>query len=149
LRSSFLSAESDENHLEFLFQTRRLSNTLTETSSWSQPVKERRKLERYQMRVPTRIELSDDAGHLETLRLETTDISASGAFFASPGPISEGAHLKLEMVLPVERLQELIGANKTVEITLEGRVIRRDAGGIAVLFDKKYQIKALNHNHAD
>jgi hypothetical protein len=49
----------------------------------------------------------------------------------------------------VERLKELIGADKKVELRLEGTVIRKDADGIAVLFDKKYQIKALNHNHTD
>jgi len=110
-------------------------------------VEERRKLERYALRVPTKVELADGSGRGETLHLETTDISASGAFFASAGQISEGTQLKLEMVLPVARLQELIGANTTVEIRLEGRVIRSDAGGMAVLFEKKYQIQALNHPH--
>jgi hypothetical protein len=112
-------------------------------------VKERRKLERYQLRVPTTIELADESGHRETLRLETKDISADGAYFASSGPIAEGVHLKLEMVLSVERLKELIGANKKVELRLEGTVIRKDPSGIAVLFDKKYHIKALKNHHSD
>jgi hypothetical protein len=112
-------------------------------------VKERRKLERFQLRVPTKVELADGSGRVETLQLETKDISANGAFFESPEAMSQGAHVKLEMVLPVERLQELIGANKKVEIRLEGRVIRQDSGGVAVLFDKKYQIKALNHHGQD
>jgi len=112
-------------------------------------VKERRKLERYQLRVPTTIELADASGNQGTLRLETKDISADGAYIASSEPIDEGMHLKLEMVLSVERLKELIGADKKVELRLEGTVIRKDADGIAVLFDKKYQIKALNHNHTD
>ena len=110
---------------------------------------ERRKLERYQLRVPTTIELADASGHQETLRLETKDISAEGAFFDSSEAIAEGMHLKLDMVLSVERLKELIGANKKVELRLEGTVIRNSPGGIAVLFDKKYQIKALNNNHTD
>lgn len=110
-------------------------------------MKERRKLERYQLSVPTTIELVG-SGHRETLRLETKDISADGAYFASPGPFAEGVHLKLEMILSVERLKELIGAHKKVELRLEGTVIRKDEKGIAVLFDKKYQIKALENNHS-
>jgi len=112
-------------------------------------MKERRKLERYQLRVPTTIELAGASGLQGTLRLETKDISADGAYIASSEPIDEGMHLKLEMVLSVERLKELIGADKKVELRLEGTVIRKDSEGIAVLFDKKYQIKALNHNHTD
>ena len=112
-------------------------------------MKERRKLERYQLRVPTTIELAGASGLQGTLRLETKDISADGAYIASSEAIDEGMHLKLEMVLSVERLKELIGADKKVELRLEGTVIRKDSEGIAVLFDKKYQIKALNHNHTD
>lgn len=112
-------------------------------------MKERRKLERYQLRVPTTIELADASGQRELLKLETKDISADGAFFDSVKQIAEGMHLKLEMVLSVERLKELIGADKKVELKLEGTVIRKDSDGIAVLFDKKYQIKALDHGPKD
>jgi c-di-GMP-binding flagellar brake protein YcgR len=112
-------------------------------------VKERRKLERYQLRVPTTIELADESGHLETLRLETKDISADGAYLTAPGSIAEGTHVKLEMVLSVERLKDLIGAKKKIELRMEGKVIRKEPTGIAVLFEKKYQINALNHHSSD
>jgi c-di-GMP-binding flagellar brake protein YcgR len=112
-------------------------------------VKERRKLERYQLRVPTTIELADETGKKETLRLETKDISADGAYLVSSGFIAEGAHVKLEMVLSVDRLKELIGSKKKVELRMEGKVIRREPNGVAVLFEKKYQIKALNHHSSD
>ena len=112
-------------------------------------MKERRKLERYQLHVPTTIELADGSGHHETLQLQTEDISADGAFFVSSQPISEGAHLKLEMILSVDKLRDLIGANKRVELRMEGKVIRCDSSGIAVIFNRKYQIKALNHHHTD
>ena len=111
-------------------------------------MKERRKLERYKLRVPATIEVADASGQRDTLRLETKDISADGAFIESLEQIDEGMHLKLEIVLSVDRLRELIGAEKKVGLRLEGTVIRKDPSGIAVLFDKKYQIKALN-NHSD
>lgn len=108
--------------------------------------KERRKLERFQLHVLTNIELVDASGHPETLQLQTKDISADGAFFVSPTPISEGAHLKLEMILSVEKLKELIGVHKQVELKLQGQVVRSDSNGIAVVFSRKYQIQALNHH---
>ena len=109
---------------------------------------ERRKLERFQLHVPVKIELADVSGHHETLQLETKDISADGAFFVSSKPISEGANIKLGMILSVEKLKDLIGVHNKVELKLQGQVIRSDPDGIAVLFDRKYQIKALN-NHND
>ena len=112
-------------------------------------MKERRKLERYQLHVPTTIELTDDLGHQETLQLQTRDISADGAYFASSEQLTEGAHLRLELILSVEKLRDLIGAHKKVELRLHGKVIRSDSSGIAVLFDKKYQIKALNNHRSD
>ena len=108
--------------------------------------KERRKLERFQLHVPAKIELADASGHPETLQLQTKDISADGAFFVSPTPISEGAHLKLEMILSVEKLKDLIGVHKQVELKLQGQVVRSDSNGIAVVFSRKYQIQALNHH---
>ena len=109
-------------------------------------MKERRKLERFQLHVPAKIELTDASGHRETLQLETKDISADGAFFVSSKPITEGADIQLEMILSVEKLKDLIGAHKKVELKLQGHVIRSDSNGIAVLFDRKYHIRALNHH---
>ena len=100
-------------------------------------MKERRKLERFQLHVPAKIELTDASGHRETLQLETKDISADGAFFVSTNPISEGAAVKLEMILSVEKLKELIGVHNKVELKLQGHVIRSDSGGVAVMFDRK------------
>lgn len=109
-------------------------------------MEERRKLERYQLHVPTKIELADASGHHEMLQLETKDISADGAFFVSPTPISEGTNIKLKMILSVEKLKDLIGVYNKIELELQGQVVRSDSNGIAVLFDRKYKIKALNHH---
>jgi hypothetical protein len=101
------------------------------------------------LHIPTTIELAGQSGRNETLRLVTKDISADGAYLTSAGAIAEGTYVKLEMVLSVERLKELIGSKKKVELRMEGRVIRKEPAGIAVLFEKKYQIKALNHLTSD
>ena len=108
-------------------------------------MEERRKLERFQLHVPAKIELTDASGQHETLQLETKDISADGAYFVSSKAITEGANLRLEMILSVDKLKDLIGVHKKVELQLQGRVIRSDSDGVAVLFDRKYHIRALNH----
>lgn len=110
-------------------------------------MRERRRLERYALHIPATIEIDDVSGTKEVLHLETRDISANGAFLESSKHISEGAHIKLDMVLSVEKLQELIGAQKEIELMVDGTVVRSDSVGIAVVFNRKYQIKALNHKH--
>jgi hypothetical protein len=109
-------------------------------------VKERRKLERFQLHVPAKIELTDVSGRRETLQLETKDISADGAFFVSAKPITQGSNIRLQMILSVEKLKDLIGVHSKVELKLQGRVIRSDSDGVAVLFDRKYHIRALNYH---
>ena len=105
---------------------------------------DRRKLERFELHVPAKVEVTGESGKREILQLETLDISADGAFFISEKSITEGAHIKLEMVLSMEKLQQLIGQRKQIGLKINGTVIRSDSQGIAVHFDKKYQISALN-----
>ena len=105
---------------------------------------DRRKLERFELDVAAKVESVGDAGKTEIQRLETRDISADGAFFISKKPISEGAHLNLEMVLSMDKFQQVIGKKGQVELKIEGTVIRSDPKGIAVVFDKKYHIRALD-----
>lgn len=108
-------------------------------------MKERRKLERYKLQVPAKIELIGAAGKKEKLQLQTRDISANGAFFTSEKPVSEGVHVSLELVLSMEKLQQLIGKKSKIELKINGTVIRSDPEGIAVSFDKKYKIRALTN----
>ena len=106
---------------------------------------DRRKLERFELHVPAKIEVIGESGKKEILQLETLDISADGAFFISEKPISEGAPIKLEMVLSMDKLQQLVGHRKQIGLKISGTVIRSGSQGIAVHFDKKYQISALNN----
>ncbi len=108
-------------------------------------MKERRKLERYKLQASTKIEAISPAGKKEMLQLQTRDISAAGAFFTSKKPISEGVHVSLELVLSMEKFQQLIGKRSRIELKINGAVIRSDPEGIAVIFDKKYKIRALTN----
>ena len=108
-------------------------------------MKERREIERYKLQVPAKIEAIGAAGKKEKLQLQTRDISANGAFFTSEKPVSEGIHVSLELVLSMEKFQQLIGKKSKIELKINGTVIRSDPEGIAVSFDKKYKIRALTN----
>ena len=108
-------------------------------------MKERREIERYKLQVPAKIEAIGAAGKKEKLSLQTRDISANGAFFTSEKPVSEGIHVSLELVLSMEKFQQLIGKKSRIELKIDGTVIRSDPEGIAVSFDKKYKIRALTN----
>ena len=106
---------------------------------------ERRKLERFNLHVSAKVAAEGPESKEEVLELETRDISADGAFFISHEPIAKGARVDLEMVLSMDKLQEVIGKKGKVELKIKGSVVRSDADGIAVSFDKKYYIRALDN----
>ena len=109
-------------------------------------MEERRKLERFELHVPAVAEVVEPSGQTGEIRLETRDISADGAFFVTDKPVSEGMALKLAMVISVDKLEQLIGSRNKIELKIEGMVIRSDSNGIAVIFDKKYKMRALQQN---
>jgi hypothetical protein len=108
---------------------------------------ERRRIERFHLEVPARIKSIDNEEAERGGAFTTRDISSSGAFLFTEEAVAEGARVTLELVLPVEKFRQLLGSQSKVSISVSGRVIRRDQQGIAVLFNKKYEIKALEDNH--
>jgi hypothetical protein len=108
-------------------------------------MKERRKIERLDMRTPARIEVVAKGGTKISLQAETKDISSRGAFFITENPIEKDAKLDIELILSMEKLQKLLEGNQQIRIRIQGTVIRNDPDGIAVSFGRKYQITTLNH----
>ena len=99
---------------------------------------ERRLLERYNLVIPTRIELINSNRESEVFEINTHNISAGGAFFKTSHKIPEGTHINMNFVLPIERLTKILGVNSFIKI--KGKIIRVNVEGIAVSFDKKYEI---------
>jgi c-di-GMP-binding flagellar brake protein YcgR len=108
---------------------------------------ERRRIERFHLEVPARIKSIDDEKAGKHVAFTTRDISSSGAFLFTDEAVAEGACVRLEFVLPVEKFRQLLGSQTKVSISVSGRVVRKDEHGIAVLFNRKYEIKALDNNH--
>jgi len=113
-------------------------------------MKERRKIQRIEMRTPARLEVVAKGGKKISLQAETKDISSHGAFFISEDLtedlIEENTNLDIELFLSMERLQKLLDEKKQIRIQIRGTVIRNDPDGIAVSFGRKYQIIVYNHD---
>lgn len=107
-------------------------------------MKERRKLERFHFEVPAKIEgvVSGEKGQI--CDLSTTNICAGGAFFRTADPLPQGTKVKMNLVLPLDRIKELVGHDR-VNVRVEGTVIRCGSNGMAVCFNEDYQILPLQN----
>jgi hypothetical protein len=107
-------------------------------------MKERRKIERLELRTPARIEVTAKSGQKISLQAETKDISSHGAFFATEERIEKSVSLDIELIVSMEKFQQLLGRKNQVRIQLQGTVIRNEPDGIAVSFRRKYKITVLD-----
>lgn len=101
---------------------------------------EKRRLERFDLVIPAAIELLNDPHPERTLKLLTTNICSGGAYFHTNQPLPEGTEVKLDLVLPLEHLMNLKKEYKKAFIKVTGKVLRTESGGMAICFDKDYQI---------
>jgi hypothetical protein len=112
-------------------------------------MKEKRKIQRLELRTPARIEGVRKSGKKISLQAETKDISSHGAFFITKHGIEEKVTLDIELVLSMKKFQQLLGRKGQVRIQLQGTVVRNEPEGIAVSFSRKYKMTVLNHDRAD
>lgn len=103
-------------------------------------MEERRKYERFDLRLPGRIEVLT-SGKQQVLDLLTSDVSAGGVFFCTTKSISQGTQVTLGLTLTSQRLKELTAAQALIKV--EGTVVRCNAKGMAVSFDEDYEIVNL------
>jgi len=101
---------------------------------------ERRKYTRFALRLPAKMEVVG-LGQSEVFHALTSNVSAGGAFFPLGRPFAKGVELRLGMVICSEGLMKLTGAQGLAK--LEGTVVRRTLGGMAIRFDEKYEMMTL------
>jgi hypothetical protein len=105
-------------------------------------MKERRNLERFSFEVPAKIEVLVSGEKKKMLDLPTSNICAGGAFFHTEEALPEGTKVKVDLILPLDRLKELISHNR-VDVKVNGTVVRSGSRGMAVCFNEDYQIMPL------
>ena len=104
-------------------------------------MEERRRFERFQLRLPVRMEVTI-SGKRKIFDFKTKDVSAAGVFIETSERFSEGTPVQLNMTLSSNRIQELAGSQSLIKV--KGIVVRSTPTGVAVCFDGGCQILSLN-----
>lgn len=102
---------------------------------------EKRQMERFSLVLPATIYWINEDKKRHSLKQTTSNISAGGAFFKTQQPLSVGTDVKINIVLPLDKLK-----NKRFKgsyINVSGTVIRIDQQGMAIRFAEKFQISPI------
>ncbi len=99
-----------------------------------------RQFERFPLNLPVRAEVytSDTK---QVFDLKTRDISASGAFVYTSEQFPNGTNIKLNLVVPNDRIKQVTGAESLLDC--EGQVVRSTAKGVAIHFSMDCQMMSL------
>jgi len=108
-------------------------------------MEERRRFERFQLRLPVRMEVII-SGKRQVFDLETKDVSAAGVFIETSERFSEGTPVQLSMTLSSDKIRELTGSQSLIKV--KGIVVRSAPTGLAVGFAGRREILSLNANAA-
>ena len=100
---------------------------------------EKRRVDRFSLQLKASVSINDEDGKQRSIKVMTGDISSGGAFFRTNTPFSVGTDVKMDLILPSDKFKKLGG--KRSRINVSGSVIRTNALGMAVCFDKKYRIE--------
>ena len=106
--------------------------------------REKRRLERFELRIPAKVEVVTSDQDRETLDLFTSDICSGGAFFHTDQPLPEGTDVKIDLVLSLEEIKKLREDSSHAYIKITGTVLRSESAGMAVCFKKNYKIQPLS-----
>ena len=103
--------------------------------------REKRKMERFTLELPATIEIvvdGDSKGASGVINMTTRDVCAGGAYFETDAPLPEGTNIRVDLVLSLDALKSLTG--KQALIKVQGKVLRTEAEGMAVKFEKGYEM---------
>ena len=99
---------------------------------------EKRKMARFDLKIPVYLSVTDKSNKHESLKFITTNICSGGAFFKTEKPMSVGTDVKLDIILPLGKFNNV--KDKISHIEVSGSVIRTDQQGMAICFDKGHKI---------
>ena len=101
---------------------------------------EKRRLERFDLVLPAAIEFINEHHDERMINLLTANICSGGAYFHTSKPLPEGTQVKIDLILPLDKLRKLKKEHKKAFIKVKGRDLRTESEGMAICFDKDYQI---------
>lgn len=103
---------------------------------------EKRKMDRFTLELPALISMMDETGKQKAFEVMTKNICAGGAFLLTDKPLVLGTDIKMDLILPLDNILKMEGKRSRIDVS--GEVIRTESQGMAVRFDKKYNISPLN-----
>ena len=108
-------------------------------------MREKRKLHRFSLRFPARVEVLDPntGSGRQVLDLTTRDISSDGAFLNTDMPLPEGTKIKLELSFSIKKSKTF--QHITSLIKLSGMVARSETEGMAVCFRRNYRVVRMTN----
>lgn len=115
-----------------------MADNFRQTSGMVEIMENKRNFERFDLAVPARIGIGMSIDDEKEVSLVTSNICAGGAFLVTKDPIPEGTKVRLDFVLSIQKLKELLDSECRIKI--EGEVVRTEETGIAIRFDGDYQI---------
>jgi hypothetical protein len=103
-------------------------------------MKERRTLERFELRLSAKIEIPPESPGAErtVLKLLTTNVCSGGAFFPTTNPPLRGPAVRVSLFLDNVNLKLAVPSWTLVEVS--GTVLRSEPSGIAIAFKPDYKI---------
>jgi len=101
---------------------------------------DKRKMDRYDLNVSAFVSprTITEPGTWEGLKLKTKNICSGGAFLITDHPFQ--IDTKVEIDIRIALFDEASEKVKESDVHVSGLVVRIDAAGMAVKFDKKFQI---------
>jgi len=101
---------------------------------------EKRRLERFDLVLPATIEFINEHHNERMINLVTTNVCSGGAYFYTNQPLPKGTQVKIDLVLPLDKLRKLQKEHKQALIKVTGKVLRTESEGMAICFDEHYEI---------
>ncbi len=101
---------------------------------------DRRKMERFNLKLPTKLYWVGKDNEQESFELMTSNICAGGAYFITNRALSKGTEVKLDLILELKKHYELIGWQSHLNVS--GFVTRADHQGMAICFDNNGKISS-------
>lgn len=103
-------------------------------------VGDKRRLERFSLRIPARLSTRSAGGTDKSLEATTRDISAEGAYlYVYEHGLAAGATVEVELELSFERLRQLVEASEQVTAKVQGTVLREEPDGVVVEFNQPFR----------
>ncbi|QTA78790.1 PilZ domain-containing protein [Desulfonema limicola] len=105
---------------------------------------QKRTLERYNLELLSLVSIPKENGEQNFYNFQTGNISSGGAFFYTKHALPLGTEVNVEVIIPLNEIKKM-DADKTL-IRVSGKVVRNENEGMAVSFNKNYEIVSVSFN---